>query len=1432
MEAAERHAAMEAAERRAAMEAAERQAERESAEREADRRYELELVKLKRQSEAKDTGISRPRPENFPVLEKDGDVDAFLRGFEKTCRQYGLAKDQWAQYLTPGLRGKALEAFADLPPEMDGNYEAIKSALLQRFNITPEAHRQKFRDLKRSASDTYSGLVAQLCASFKQWVGGLQITTFDALQDLMIQEQFLTLCPADVKEWVVDRDPASSAEAARLADKYTVTRAPAAKRGTFVPGQSAWKGERPGGAPSPAVVSSSFGRVGAKPVQGDTRRCFICNRTGHLSAACPDRKTSTASTVGPPPPRSAPAVLCVAGSQVSRNDNLQTVTVGDKVTVGLRDTGADVTLVRSELVGSSDIIPGKTIAVRGVGGIHPAVPMARVYLDWGAGRGLREVGVSDNIPTNVLLGTDLGRMLSRYVASSDVVDSELNHVFSQVSGCDRENVCSVVSEVCKLGCEKENDCSIVSDLGQLSVSKELGDVTISSVSVVTRRQAEKDRSSQLTPEREVESPSDPEAPPLTPLPPAPAVTDALPLSPDTEQQVRSQAFQQAQQTDTTLETLRCLAGSPPTESDKERVFWEQGRLYKESVARDVPEAGVMEKRLVVPLMYREGLLRVAHEVPLAGHLGIKKTKSRLKQKFYWPEMGKDIANYCRSCHACQMVGKPGDVGHAPLVPLPIIAEPFERVAVDIIGPLAIPSSSGKQFILTVVDYATRYPEAVALSSIRADKVADALISIFSRVGFPKEMLTDQGTQFMSNLMQSLCKKMHVEHLIASPYHPQTNGLCERFNGTLKQMLRTFVESQGRDWERFLPHLLFAYREVPQESTGFSPFELLHGRRVRGPLDLIKEDWEGKLITPETSVVHYVVQFRERMQSLMGMVHSNLKAAQTKQKQWYDRSARERIFEVGQKVLVLVPMRQNKLQAAWEGPYLIVQRINDVNYVVARDEGRKRHKVYHVNMIKAYHERGVSVLAVCSLPEGDQEPDPLLDLVASAKSGRSLETTQRSESLTEVQLDQLFVTLRPYQNHFTGKPGQTHLVAHHVNTGDQPPLRQTAYRVSLEVQTDMKREIEEMLELGVIRKSHSSWAAPVVLIPKKCGGTRFCVDYRRLNEATVFDAYPMPRIDELLERLAHARYITIMDLILQAPDFDRRFTVQTDASNYGLGAVLSQVNQQGEEHPILYLSRKLLPREVAYAVVEKECLAIVWALQKLQSYLYGRDFTVITDHNPLSWLHRVAGDNGKLLRWSLTLQQYTFTVQHRKGSHHGNADGLSRQNESLVSANYKQTTIEFLELEIFIHNNTIATKTYREPIDVNSYILSDSHHYPQWLKIIPFSQFTRFQRNCTEMDDYITQGTRMKSQFPEKNYDKDLINEAFTKLKHTDRKQLLEYKSSELLDATNMYAKGNNQVYFVSDYSSGAQQLKRILKKHWHILQKVDIIGPSLPKSSG
>ncbi|XP_044147113.1 uncharacterized protein LOC122935406 [Bufo gargarizans] len=121
-------------------------------------------------------------------------------------------------------------------------------------------------------------------------------------------------------------------------------------------------------------------------------------------------------------------------------------------------------------------------------------------------------------------------------------------------------------------------------------------------------------------------------------------------------------------------------------------------------------------------------------------------------------------------------------------------------------------------------------------------------------------------------------------------------------------------------------------------------------------------------------------------------------------------------------------------------------------------------------------------------------------------------------------------------------------------------------------------------------------------------------------------------------------------------------VQEDASMFGLGAVLSQVGADGGEHPVAYISRKLLPREVSYAAIEKECLAVVWALKKLQPYLYGQAFSLLTDHNPLVWLNRVAGDNARLLRWSLALQPFDFNIQYRPGKQNGNADGLSRQTD--------------------------------------------------------------------------------------------------------------------------------------------------------------------------
>ena len=245
--------------------------------------------------------------------------------------------------------------------------------------------------------------------------------------------------------------------------------------------------------------------------------------------------------------------------------------------------------------------------------------------------------------------------------------------------------------------------------------------------------------------------------------------------------------------------------------------------------------------LLVPRPFVQSVLQLAHSHLLGAHLGVEKTLDRIKARVHWPGVKRAVDDYCRSCPECQQVA-PKPLFRGPLIPLPIISVPFSRIAVDLVGPLP-KSSRGHQYILVILDYATRYPEAIPLRTMASKGIARELVLMFSRVGIPEEILTDQGTPFMSRIMKDLCKLMQIKQLRTSVYHPQTDGLVERFNRTLKQMLKKVMEAEGRNWDQLLPFLMFSIREVPQSSTGHSPFELLYGRRPRGLLDIAKEAWE-------------------------------------------------------------------------------------------------------------------------------------------------------------------------------------------------------------------------------------------------------------------------------------------------------------------------------------------------------------------------------------------------------------------------------------------------------------------------------------------------------------------------------------------------------------------------------------------------------------
>ena len=189
----------------------------------------------------------------------------------------------------------------------------------------------------------------------------------------------------------------------------------------------------------------------------------------------------------------------------------------------------------------------------------------------------------------------------------------------------------------------------------------------------------------------------------------------------------------------------------------------------------------------------------------------------------------------------QKVSK-GTVPKVPLQSVPVVDVSFKRVAVDLIGPINPPSEARHRYILMLVDYATRYPEAVPLKRIDAETVAEALVDIYSRLGIPEEVLSDQGTQFISYCMKEVSKLLGVSQFTTTPYHPMCNGLVEKFNGRLKKMLRRLCSEEPKQWHRCINALLFAYREMPQDSTHFAPFELMYGRTVRGPMHILRGLW--------------------------------------------------------------------------------------------------------------------------------------------------------------------------------------------------------------------------------------------------------------------------------------------------------------------------------------------------------------------------------------------------------------------------------------------------------------------------------------------------------------------------------------------------------------------------------------------------------------
>jgi hypothetical protein len=232
------------------------------------------------------------------------------------------------------------------------------------------------------------------------------------------------------------------------------------------------------------------------------------------------------------------------------------------------------------------------------------------------------------------------------------------------------------------------------------------------------------------------------------------------------------------------------------------------------------------------------LMPQLHDSIFAGHLGLKRTLQRARDRLFWPGMTKGITDYVRQCHVCHSSKSPIPTLKAPLVQENVTSRPFERIAFDVVGPLP-PTAKNNKYILVVQDYFSKWAEAYPLPHQKATLVASTLVNEWiSRYGAPERMHSDQGSNFESNLMKELAELMDIEKTRTTPYHPESDGIVERLNGSIERMLRCYVDHNQRDWDTKLSLVMSAYRSSVHASTCHTPYFLLHGNEYTLPVDLI------------------------------------------------------------------------------------------------------------------------------------------------------------------------------------------------------------------------------------------------------------------------------------------------------------------------------------------------------------------------------------------------------------------------------------------------------------------------------------------------------------------------------------------------------------------------------------------------------------------
>ncbi|KAK3521358.1 hypothetical protein QTP70_003433 [Hemibagrus guttatus] len=327
-----------------------------------------------------------------------------------------------------------------------------------------------------------------------------------------------------------------------------------------------------------------------------------------------------------------------------------------------------------------------------------------------------------------------------------------------------------------------------------------------------------------------------------------------------------------------------------------------------------------------------------HEGPVGGHFGVEHTLFRLQTRYYWYKMREDVSLWCHTCASCAAKARPLKRPQAPMGTVRVGA-PMERIAVDLMGPMN-ETERFNRYILVVQDYFTKWVKAYPLPNDQAVTVAEVIAAEWvCRYGAPFTLHSDQGTNFESEVFQTMCELLDIDKTRTTPFRPQSDGQVERFNATLQKILATTSERCHWDWDLMVPYAVMAYRATKHSSTGFTPNMMLFGREITEPIDLMKERLE---------LAHRVAR-------------DALGQSVERAKKHYDKRAARTHYKVGDAVWYLVKGTKrvkNKIRKFlpnYDGPYFILGHLDDLVYRIQRSP-RAKVKVVHHDKLKPYHSR--------------------------------------------------------------------------------------------------------------------------------------------------------------------------------------------------------------------------------------------------------------------------------------------------------------------------------------------------------------------------------------------------------------------------------------------------------------------------------------------